>query len=276
MKRIFAAIFAVIFIATLSITAFADTGINNAIKGENTVQTVGTVYASGADLIRATGDQEKITMPNYEDYFDYPAVRYVDAPKNHSIYVYKSTDTNGKTMPSAHDGLKVLEVAQRKGMSCIVYHDREFEQHAGWVSTKNLKGTFPGEEMIIGYSTAGMIFETEVPQMSWSRDPFVGTEQKYVSLRDSVKNCTQIKLAYQVTNLDNVRFEDTLGTRTVYINDGSGWTSVGQFDYHSPGAVLATINLTEPTELRAVAVIPSCNQPDRFLSRIEIQNLYVC
>ncbi|MCR5230285.1 MAG: hypothetical protein K6D03_09175, partial [Solobacterium sp.] len=212
--------------------------------------------------------------------YEHPVVRFVDAPKNHSIYVYKdpnidlSKDVDQKDiMPYAHEGLKVQVVAEQNGMSCIVYSDRKFQLHAGWVETRHLFGCFPGKVTIIGNAPATTLTEAEVPSMSWSKEPFVGTNQKWVSLGVPVKNCAQFELAYQVTNVYDCRFEDTLGTRTIYVNDGSGWVEAGQFDYDAQGTVLVTVNLKKAMDLKAVAVISSCNEPDCFLDRIEIQSL---
>ena len=281
-NKTFKAVFAMaLAIALLSATvfAFADSGISNRIIGEPGVQTVGTSSPSGAELIRRTGDQGKIVMPRYQSYFEHPAPYYVNAPKKHSIYVYKNPNiVRGKDsaqediMPFALEGLKVLIVAQQNGMSCIVYTDDKFQQHAGWVETKHLSGRFPGKETVIGTASAGAAAEGEVPAMAWSKGPFVGTNHKYAYFADPIRNCVQFKLAYQVTNAYDCRFDDTLGTRTIYVNDGNGWREAGQFEYNAQGTVLVTVNLREAMNLKAVAVIPSCNNPDSFLYRVEIQD----
>ena len=271
-----------ITLLSLPVSAFADSGISNRIIGDADSQTGVMASVPGPDLIRTTGDQGKIVMPRYQDYYEHPVVRFVDAPKNHSIYVYKdpnidlSRDVDQEDMmPYAHEGMKVQVVAEQNSMRCIIYSDRNYQQHAGWVETRHLSERFPGKETIIGYASATDSTQAEVPLMSWSKEPFVGTNQKFVMFSDSVRNCTKMQLAYQVTNVYDCRFEDTLGTRTVYINDGSGWVEAGQFEYDAQGTVLATVNLREPMDLKAVAVIPSCNEPDRFLYRIEIQGLGV-
>ena len=137
MKKIFTALFAILLIASLSVTAFADTVIVNSISGVNGTQTAAAVRESGAELIRQTGDQDEIVKPNYHSYFEVPQVRYIDAPKNHSIYVYKGLDIDidkpdatEYLMPYVYEGQKVLEVAREQGMSCIIYCDRKFVQHA--------------------------------------------------------------------------------------------------------------------------------------------------
>ncbi len=280
--KCFASVAALCLAVLLSIpaSAFADSGISNHVIGDTDPQTRGMASTPGPDLIRMTGDQGKIVMPRYQDYYEHPVVRFVDAPKNHSIYVYKdpnidlSKDVDQKDiMPYAHEGMRMQVVAEQCGMSCIIYSDRNCRQHAGWVETRHLSGCFPGKQTVVGNAPAGVLTEMIVPAMSWSKEPFVGTNQKYVKFTDSVRNCTQFQLAYQVTNVYDYRFDDTLGTRTVYVNDGNGWREAGRFEYNEQGTVLVTVNLREAMDLKAVAVISSCNEPDCFLDRIEIQSL---
>lgn len=281
MKKIFTALFAILLIASLSVTAFADGGIVNRIAGAGDTQPAASAGQSGMELIRQTGDQDEIVKPNYRSYFDVPQTRYIDAPKNHSVYVYKGLDTDIDKpeateflMPFAYEGQKVLEVAREQGMSCIIYRDRKFVQHAGWVETRHLKDAFPGSEVSFGRNGIQGTPQ-EAPALAWSKDNFVGSTEKYAVLTEAVSDCVQMKLAYQVTDTSGVRFEDTLGTRTVYVNDGSGWIQVGQFEYNKQGTVLITVNLSEASRVEAIAVIASCNEPGHVLSRVELQELAV-
>ena len=281
MKKIFTALFAILLIASLSVTAFADGGIVNRIAGAGDTQPAASAGQSGMELIRQTGDQDEIVKPNYRSYFDVPQTRYIDAPKNHSVYVYKGLDTDIDKpeateflMPFAYEGQKVLEVAREQGMSCIIYRDRKFVQHAGWVETRHLKDAFPGSEVSFGRNGIQGTPQ-EAPALAWSKDNFVGSTEKYAVLTEAVSDCVQMKLAYQVTDTSGVRFEDMLGTRTVYVNDGSGWIQVGQFEYNKQGTVLVTVNLNEASRVEAIAVIASCNEPGHVLSRVELQELAV-
>ncbi len=278
----FKTVFALALVAALlsaTAIAFADSGISNRLIATPGVQNMETSFQNGAELIWMTGDQGKIVMPRYQSYFEHPAIYYINAPKKHSIYVYKNPNivrgkdsTQEDIMPFALEGLKVQVVAQQNGMSCIVYSDDKYQQHAGWVETRHLSGRFPGTETVVGANYAVAAAEVKVPAMAWSKEPFVGTNHKYTYLADSIRNCVQFKLAYQVTNAYDCRFDDTLGTRTIYVNDGNGWRQAGQFEYSSQGTVLVTVNLSEAMDLKAVAVIPSCNNPNSFLYRVEIQN----
>ena len=70
MKKIFTALFAILLIASLSVTAFADGGIVNRIAGAGDTQPAASAGQSGMELIRLTGDQDEIVKPNYRSYFD--------------------------------------------------------------------------------------------------------------------------------------------------------------------------------------------------------------
>ena len=47
----------------------------------------------------------------------------------------------------------------------------------------------------------------------------------------------------------------------------------GSFDYPKIQSVLVTVNLTAPTDLMAVAVIPACSKPDVFAFRQSVQDV---
>ena len=282
MKKIITTLCTIILIASMSATAFAAPAITNSIIGEQAPTVpVASMTITGYDLIRETGDQDEIVMPMYRSYLEAPEIRYINAPKDHSVYVYKGLNTNvdkeesrESLMPFAHEGLQVLLVACEKGMSCIIYRDRQFRLHAGWVESRFLDFAFPGGKVSVGNAYSGAVAAGEIPAMSWSKQSFVGTNQKFAVLAEPIRDCVQLKLAYQVTDTDGERFEDMLGTRTVYINDGTGWTAVGQFEYNEQGAVLVTVNLKEAKNVNGIAVIASCNEPDHVICRLEIQDLY--
>ena len=80
-------------------------------------------------------------------------------------------------------------------MSCIVYRDRKFHQHAGRVETKYLTVSFSGREVTIGRANVADI-TVEVPAVTWSKDSFVGTAEKYAVLMETATNGVQLKLAY--------------------------------------------------------------------------------
>ena len=91
---------------------------------------------------------------------------------------------------------------------------------AGFAVKRRLQKGIPGRYTVTSRSAE------EAPALTWSRDNFVGSAEKYAVLAEAVPNCVQMKLAYQVTDTDGAQFEDMLGTRTVYVNDGSVVTNV--------------------------------------------------
>ena len=78
--------------------AFAEVRINNQIKGsEGDTVVIGSTDSQqrGLDLVLSTGDQNTIDMPNIHAYIQ-PAQMYVDAPGDHSIYVYQGLKLDKK------------------------------------------------------------------------------------------------------------------------------------------------------------------------------------
>ena len=260
--------------------AFAEVRINNQIKGsEGDTVVIGSADSQqrGLDLVLSTGDQNTIDMPNIHAYIQ-PAQMYVDAPGDHSIYVYQGLKLDKKRlMPFAYEGQRVTAVAEQTAgdtaLTCIVYRDENYRLHAGWVHRKYLTAWFPGAVAATGSSYLGTKYTAADPVLSWAGDYFVGTRQKYTVLTEPVRACTQFSLNYQVTGRGGAKIEEILGTRTVYVNDGSGWSMAGSFDYPKIQSVLVSVSLSEPTDLLAVAVIPSCRKPDVFTFRQSVQDV---
>lgn len=281
MKRLLAVFIALLLLMPCGITqVYADIIINNQIKNEqdNTVITGTAVdHKSGIELLLSTGDQNTIAMPSIYSYIQ-PTDLYVDALGNHSIYVYKELNCDKKKlMPFAYEGMRVTAIAEQKygdtAMTCIVYRDENYRLHAGWVHSKYLTIWFPGAVETMGNAYLGTVCTNPDPALSWGRDYFVNTRHKYTVLSQPVRSCTRFLLNYQVTGRGGARFDELLGPRTVYVNDGSGWIVVGQFEYDKIQSVLVTINLPEPKDLLAVAVIPYCSKPDSFTFRQTVQDV---
>lgn len=281
MKKTVSLLFAFVMLLTCCIgQTFADVHINNQIKngeGNTVIAGAPVKQESGLEMILSTGDQYRISMPNTYSYIQ-PVSMYVAAPGEHSIYVYRDLKCDKeKLMPFAYHGMRVTAVAEQKsgdtGLTCIVYRDENYQLHAGWVQSKYLSVWFPGAVETIGNIYPGTVFTAKDPVLSWARDYFVNTKQKYTVLSDPIRACTQFQLNYQVTSRGGALTEEVLGPRTVYVNDGSGWTMIGQFDYPRIQSVLVTVNLPEPTDVLAVAVIPSCSKPDRFSFRQAVQDV---
>ena len=281
MKKVLSLLFAFSLLLTCGLgQAIAELPINNQIKGDGgdtVVVDSAPRQESGLELILSTGDQYQITMPSYFAYIT-PAFMYVTAPGGHSIYVYRDFDLDKeKLMPFAYEGARVTAVAEQSNgttnLTCIVYRDENYRLRAGWVHSKYLTLWFPGPVATIGSSYTGTVYTAGDPVLSWAKDYFVNTRQKYTLLSEPIPACTQFQLNYQVTSRNGSQTSEVLGPRTVYVNDGSGWIMVGQFPYDEIKSVLVTVNLPEPTDLRAVAVIPSCARPDRFVFRQAVQDV---
>ena len=281
MKRILSLLFVFVTLLTCGFgQSSAEVRINNQMKngeGSNVIVNSPERQESGLQLILSTGDQNRITMPNTYSYIQ-PESMYVDAPGNHSIYVYRDLECDKeKLMPFAYEGMRVTAVAKQKNgktdLSCIVYRDENYKLRAGWVHTKYLTGWFPGAVKTIGDPYEGMVFTANDPILSWAKDYFVNTKMKYTVLSEPIRACTQFQLNYQVTGRGGATIQEVLGTRKIYVNDGSGWTLAGQFAYPKIQSVLITVNLPEPTDLLAVAIIPTCSKPERFPFRLSVQDV---
>ena len=279
--RVFSALLVLALLATgFPGLASADVRINNQIKGSegNTVvvDSAGS-HQRGLDLVLSTGDQNTIDMPNLHAYIQ-PVQMYVDAPGDHSIYVYQGLKLDKeKLMPFAYEGQRVTAVADQKygdtDLTCIVYRDEFYRLHAGWVHRKYLTMWFPGAVAATGSSYMGTRYAAADPVLAWAGDYFVGTRQKYTVLTEPVRACTQFALNYQVTGRGGAKIEEILGPRTIYVNDGSGWIMAGRFEYPKIQSVLVTVSLPDPTDLLAVAVVPSCSRPDVFTFRQSVQDV---
>ena len=275
MKKIISllAVFALLFSCGFG-QSFAEVRINNQLKdgeGSNVIVTSPEKQESGLQMILSTGDQSRIAMPNLYSYIQ-PESLYIDAPGGHSVYVYRDLKCDKeKLMPFAYEGMRVTAVARENNgeadLSCIVYRDENYQPHAGWVHSKYLSAWFPGAVSTIGSPWTDTVYTAEDPVLSWARDYFVNTRMKYTLLSEPIRACTQFRLNYQVTGRGGAKTQEVPGDRKVYVNDGSGWTMVGQFPYPEIESVLVTVNLPEPTDLLAVAVVPVCDRPERFQFR---------
>ena len=281
MKKTLSLLFAFSLLLTCGYgQTFAEVRINNQMKdgeGSNIVVNTPGWQESGIQMILSTGDQYRIIMPDPYSYIQ-PESMYIDAPGDHSVYVYRDLKCNKeKLMPFAYEGMRVTAVARQKSgqtdLSCIVYRDENYQLHAGWVHSKYLTVWFPGTVSAIGTPGTGTVYTANDPVLSWARDYFVNTKMKYTLLSEPIRACTQFLLNYQVTGRGGASIQEVLGDRKVYVNDGSGWTMIGQFSYPKIDSVLVTVNLPEPMDLLAVAVIPSCDRPERFAFRQSVQDV---
>ena len=219
----------------------------------------------GIRLITATGEQNRIGMPDENNYFSTIQPMYIDAPKDHSVYVY--WDEFGKRVRSdiyAYEGMNAYAVAVSDSGKyiCIVFSDQQFNAHAGWVTAHNLSYTYPSTTKTSGMPVEDIGLSADDPILQWSDGAFVGTKQKYLCLEETIEDCIAFHLEYQVTGRGGMSMEDVLGSRTVYVNGGNGWVEAGTFDYPEIKANLITINLPYPMNVMAIAVKADCKAAD--------------
>ncbi len=257
-------------------TAFADAGINNTIIGQPAGGTAGNAptdwaeeaHQNGLNLIRATGDADKITLPNKDKYLESPVAMYVNADKKNSIVTYLVPWSNqSKIGPYGYHGARVYVIAEQDGYDCIIFRDHKNGFHTAWAHASELSGYYPGTEWTVGtpcFSTASYLSDAPI---RWSQDRFVNSNQKYTICDGTLQNCVQFTLDYQVIGRNGAKTNEVVGNRTIYVNDGSGWIAVGQFPYPDIDSVHVVVNLEKPMNLVAVATIADCSQPDTFLFR---------
>ena len=277
MKKIIIMVAFISLVFTFPGVAFADYGINNHIIGQEvqTSENTTSFNQNSQDAILATIDGKKITLPDRESYFEEPQVMYISASKGHSTYAYRRPVADTIVAYPYH-GSKVLAVAAQKGFTCILYTDQKNDLRAVWVRSSQLTDVFPGVEQTIGeqYDTYYYNFG-DIP-VFWSEENFIGTSQKFSILKEPAYSCIQFTLDYQVVSRgDAIRPDQVYGPRTVYVNDGSGWVAVGEFDYSKFNAVHVVVNLPEPMDLLAVATVASCEKPDSFRFRQGILDVLI-
>ena len=269
-KKIISLLIAILMLTGTDLTALADTGINNTIIGVSQSQN-----NSCYELLMASGDTGNITMPDYSSYLSSPRMMYVDANGKHSNNGYRGprADKN-KIKDYPFHGSRVTEVARQNGFSCIVYYDQENRQRAAWVDSSGLETWFTGNRQTVGRQLSVRSNYYGDVDCSWSRDPFVGTRQKYTVFPYHIYSCVQFTLSYQVTARNGASTKQVLGSRTVYVNDGSGWIAVGQFNVNELNAYEITVYLPEVMNVVAVATVAACEKPDQFIFRQRVLDVY--
>ncbi len=265
MQRWIAALAVLLMFFSLPAAAFAD--VNNQIKGSG--NSSGNYSGSGGPSVRdiiATGDDKKIVLPKSGSYYSSYRTMYINTSGGHSVYAYKQPKNDkSQIMPYAYHGIRVTVLAEENGYSCVLYHSDANELRAAWIVSEYLSWSFPGRTATIGRGSSG--FSYGDAEVQWSRDFFVGSRQKYTLLKSPVANCIGFTLDYQLTARNGAETQQCTGPRSVYVNDGTGWTWVGDFDYDSFGPVHVVVQLSTPMTLAAVATVASCARPDTFSFR---------
>lgn len=277
--RLMSTLFAASLILCDYSCAFADIGINNVIIGEekqSADEHTNSAYKNGLELIKATGDADNITLPKPESYLVNPAIMYINAQSKNSIYSYRKPWLNKSLLGSyPYHGTKVLVVAEEGDFDCIIFNDNANKAQASWVYASELTGAFPGVEQTIGTPCVQYANNVGDIKVSWSKEKFVGSQQKYTVLGESAKNCVQFVLDYQVIGRGDADTSEVLGDRVVYVNDGNGWIAVGRFSYSQIDATHVTVNLEKPMNILAIATIADCAKPNTFIFRQSVLDVMV-
>ena len=266
----------VLFVSSLAPSALA---VNNAILGSPSQPVPAPASSSGRpglSDIQATDNADKVSYPSADSYFSNYVVYYINASKGHSTYAYYMPSTGADHPRTVYHGSRVIGIAAQSGMTCVLYYMRDREYRTGWVKSSELSTTFPGKTLTIdnsfGRISAQNLWYEGDPDFSVSRDFFVGSQENYMLLDWPIYNVSRFTVDYHVVNKGSSN--GWQGTRTVYINDGSGWMAVGSFDYSKDEVIHAEITLSEPATVAAVAVIANSLKPGDMSTRFAVLDVY--
>lgn len=283
LTALLSALLVLVFLFSFSSAAFAEgpgvtlSSISNTIKGsgseDNSSDNGGK--PSAADILAASNGR-KVVLPGANSYYPNYEYLYVDAPKKNSVYVYPQPDAGKKSSHFAYHGSRVTVLAEENGFGCILYYTSDNVLRAGWINMERLSWTYPGNEITIGAERRdqNVIRFREIP-VTWSKENFVGTKQKFSLLNEAAENCVEFTLDYNIISRGDARTNECVGPRTIYVNDGSGWVSVGTFEYKEITPCHVVVRLSQPMKILAVATKADCAKPDVFTFRQSVLDL-VC
>lgn len=265
LSKLIAAILILAVFTSMPLAAFADAGVNNSIKGSG-----GTVtsVAAGKNLFFTATNAKTVEQPNAADYYTKPYSMYINAPKEHSVYIYDSWEGQSvNNIGTTYHGGRVTVLAEHGDYSCILFYTAKYELKVAWVYSEYLVSWYPGYSSSISNGSHRNTYNAGDPELKWSKESFVGTNTKFTIMKTPVKNCVGFTLDYQLTSRNGASTASVLGPRNIYVNDGSGWTYVGSVNYDKICSCHITITLDKPMTLTAFATIADCAQPDTFLYR---------
>ena len=276
------ALLVLVLLLSLPAAAFADvpgtalSSIPNTMKGSDEDDSSADPYAvpSAADILKASNGS-KIVLPDYDSYYSSYQYMYVNASKKNSVYVYPQPSAEKQTSHNAYHGSRVTVLAEEKGFGCILYYTSGYVLRAGWVNMNNLSWEFPGTTITVGQERRNQSVTRigDIP-VTWSKENFVGTKQKYSILDEAADNCVEFTLDYDILSRGGATTAECLGLRTIYINDGSGWVSVGSFECTELTPYHVIVHLSQPMKILAVATKADCAKPDTFSFRQSVLDMY--
>ena len=265
--RLLSLLLVIVLFASLSVPAAAS-GISNQIKSGPGKSQSSSQSGSTRAMLDLASNRDKIKYPEMSDFFPYCTAMYADAPKGHSIKAFDHwvTDVNSLFDYIFH-GSRVYVLAEHGDSYCVLYYTAKNAVKAAWVPIERLTTSYPGKVFQLGY--AGVLTGNEKTSDlvgSWSKENFVKTKTKFLVLDVPAEDCVAFTLDYQLIT-KTAENKDILGPRSVYVNDGSGWTWVGDFDYSSTRPCHVEVYLDYPMDLVAVAAIPNVRDPQGFTVR---------
>ncbi len=284
MKRLFAASLSFLMVLAMllalpapafaAVPAVMDSGIPNVVRGsEDDDSSSRPGKPSSSDIMEAT-NANGIVMPKHDSYLSSYALMYVNATKKNSVYTYPQPSGKNKCPHNAYHGSRVVVLAEENGYGCVLFYTSGNKLRAGWIPMEYLSWDFPGKTVTIGDNRQNKKLTDPVDiAVAWSKDYFVGTKQKFSVLDEPVEKCVEFTLDYDILSVNGASEGELTGYRTIYVNDGTGWISVGGFDCGNLEPYHVVVYLSEPMTILAVATKADCAKPDGFTFRQAILDI---
>ena len=169
-------------------------------------------------------------------------------------------------------GARVYVLAESGNASFIIYRTLENKPRSGWVNVNALSDTYPGHTVTVGTPYNVLAEDIGDPSTTWSGQKMIGTRSKYLIGDEPIEKCVGFTLEYRA---QYGGYEDCSGTRSIYVNDGTGWRFVGEFPYETAKSYQITVNLDEPTTLYAVATPLEVERTKAFSVRTNVLDVLV-
>lgn len=214
--------------------------------------------------------------PKDASYLTDYAVKYVNAPKGHSINVFGEPSAKNGAVYWAFHGSPVTVLAEQNGFSCVQFYTDSMKYCVGWVMTSLLSDSFPGRSFTIGDALSGDSTSAGEAAFSWKGFfDYKKHIERVAELSEPIENCVGLSLEYQVVSFGDDADREWIGDRTVYVSDGGEWVDVGSFSYNTYGTVHVDVTLPEAMTVAKIAVIADCLRPNVTQYRLAILDSFV-
>ena len=229
-----------------------------------------TAAERGRQALLDTGHAGFLRFPEDEDYLPEWKTLYARKAFHSSSLEVKSVpdmlDSDFPNMPYLYEGTEVTVVAEQGEMSCFLYRGSNNKRYCGWIKSIRLLEEFPGPTLISGEEKTDVLMVSADPEITWGELGFQKFWHPYSCLSEPVYGCIGFTLEYQLIK-QNTREQDIYCPREIWINTGTQWIQVGNFDYPEKGAVKVQVWLEEPMDIIAIGTIAQCPDPDVFVTR---------